>query len=1330
MLHKQGAHGLPGKDYAVDESLVALEKVVPLQGMLGYLNLSAGKPDPRFQKQLSDAYAFLAGRSEREPHKDVQRVLGTRLAELHASGSSAFRDVRQAETVLALTFDKVLPAYRAHHADLLFHQSDRDLFQPFFLARVFEAVLAHDPLQDNADQLTTAVLRRLNDYVGHRPVAILETRPRGEPYEHERVRPIPLYLRGAGVAYGRYRDLIARALEILGGTNPALLAEAYFDPALLDELALDPRAYDHAHPLNRRPNQVFGEWDPHHIDNQGRYRRFVVRQIMLDALLERVEQGGHLAKDEVMSEAAAVLGGTLLMATGISGAGPETHDSSTSLATLLPRIARYREAYYGELLRRISGPHGERLRAEAQASRQPFGGARQHLNQYLARHRALQLQLRHLALLLAEIGYPDASRRQAAHLPAASVRLVTEMHIRLTAGRLHAERGEVRAGAEQLPVIEDLLHRGIACGALADPWNILGFQGLFPLFTAMEDSVRDPRIDELVHGVEQLLNLHARLMSEAAAAGESALVEKLSAAMRRLAAWWDPFATVEVGDVRRVHGGEAAASAEHVATALAHWRERGEATADLAFWRDHLDGFRSPKAFALVVDALLNKQDFRAAMALLVSWVGQVEQVPLEDGEHSFHSLALRWMLGVSALARDQAAAVQPAPSIRAFELAAKLLDYLEANAEDYWNVPRLDMAGLDVEEAEEVDEQDELFGAAYEGVTYQDTTDDDVEGEVLETGPQQDFDLEAEGERLEKRLRFLSTVARLWNLATRIVTVGTETSQGAPGAAERSSAWLARARKNYQDLLGLLDMVHDHPVPEPSGSHESMVEYDRRRALKERLLHVTLATCLDTAMAIGALQGTQVSASEASLRAAGQGKRPAWEPLMIRLEQTLWHRDIKAARQILPDFLREFKDEPLLFTPLAHGGHPRQVLRASIAQTILRTLAANLPRLGLLRETYQVVLAAHGMEQAQPLQGPRVTEFNRLFQIACQAVVHAVVDASEAAPTPPADEPFVDFLEAVVEPFLALWMDHSKTLRVSVLEALEAEADWSQLQDFIQRYGAGLFHARFMTLGNLRGILHGGVNGFLDYLRANPDPLHPVNLVDDLDRVIGRAEAERALQIILQAVIENYEEYRDYNTTTPQSDYGENLHTLLAFLRLKASYERHAWQLRPLLLVHEILARRRSPAAARWQEQVADLTEEIAEQHLEELARLEKAHGMHLRTIADRLRERFVKPLAIDRLCALIEPAIDEAHHPERGQDAFAQLESGLVAYRDTPTGVGLEVPEWLRRLQGEVQRVRMARTAVATLAESQFQIPKVVVPLEELSRQMLDWEKLRATE
>src|SRR5262245_20233758 len=155
----------------------------------------------------------------------------------------------------------------------------------------------------------------------------------------------------------------------------------------MDELAFDPRAYDHGHPVNRRPNYVFGEWDPHLIDNKGHYRRFVVRHLSLEALLSRLDQAGAPPAEEVLVEAGAVLAGTILMASGVCGSGPETHDSSVTLAGLLPRIARNLDVFYATLLEKMPGPHGDRLRLEAQVTRQPFGGVRQYLNHFMARHR-------------------------------------------------------------------------------------------------------------------------------------------------------------------------------------------------------------------------------------------------------------------------------------------------------------------------------------------------------------------------------------------------------------------------------------------------------------------------------------------------------------------------------------------------------------------------------------------------------------------------------------------------------------------------------------------------------------------------------------------------------------------------------------------------------------------------------------------------------------------------------------------------------------------------------------------------------------------------------
>ena len=84
--------------------------------------------------------------------------------------------------------------------------------------------------------------------------------------------------------------------------------------------------------------------------------------------------------------------------------------------------------------------------------------------------------------------------RQAEIVSVASARMNCQIHCRLTAGHLAIDRGELAAAAAMLPEIEDLLHRAIQCGALVDPWNILGFGGQFSLFPAVENSVHDHRV--------------------------------------------------------------------------------------------------------------------------------------------------------------------------------------------------------------------------------------------------------------------------------------------------------------------------------------------------------------------------------------------------------------------------------------------------------------------------------------------------------------------------------------------------------------------------------------------------------------------------------------------------------------------------------------------------------------------------------------------------------------------------------------------------------------------------------------------------------------------
>ncbi|HEV8058788.1 MAG TPA: hypothetical protein VGP68_02890 [Gemmataceae bacterium] len=1290
----------------MDELLAKLERRTPLAGLLGYVNFAAGKPDARFRHNLSDAYAVIEQHGEARPYETLERVLRSRLQTLNKT-EAAFRDSTQAEAVLELVFQHLLPAYRQHHQDLLFHQTDENLFTPYFLAVAMEAVLAQGGPWNDKRRIVAGALGQLNDFVGHRPIAILETRPRGEPYEQERVRPVPLWLRGAGAAWGRYRELVGRALEILSETEPAVLNEAGFDLEALEELAFDPRAYDHGHPANRRPNYVFGEWDPHQIDGKGRYRRYVARQVTLDGLLDRVEHTPQADGSELLFEAAAVLAGTIMMGTGISGSGPGAHDSSITLATLMPSIARLRDQFYAGLLKRMRGPQADRLRAEAEITRQPFGGMRQHLNQFLARHRAAQLQQRHLALFYADLGYAEASRRAAAGIPAASMRMLSEMHSRIRTSHLHIDRGEFPAAIQVLQGLVELLQRGIACGALLDPWNILGFQGLFPLSSAREDSIRDPRVDELVELLDSIFHLCARLIAEMAAAGQLADTAMVRAVLQQLAQWWDRFASVEVNDVRRLHGGEILASTDHLASTLARWHERGETAADLAFWREHLDGFQTPKAFAQVVEALLRKQDYRAAMALLMNWLGHADHVSLEEDNFSFHALAIRWMWNWTRSA--------PANSAETWPLAVRFLDYLEANAEDFWQVPALFQD--EPVPPENGDPDDDIFDAAYEGVTFQDSADDDQEGSVLEgSALAEKSSLEAETDQLGPRLRFLSTSARLWQLAARL-DAGAEPDEK---RRETLSAWLTAAERRLAQLGKLLDALQAHPVAAPLGSYESVVDYDRRRLVKEQLLHTAIAAALDTWNACLALAG-------AVGRAAGEPENAdaglPWQAEAVALERSLLRGDREKAAERLTAFMERFQGERLLYTALADGGEPRQILRARLAQSLLRRLALALPRLGLIREAFHLLKMVQVLEQINVGGRKGITEFNELFRAAYQGTVEAAL-ATALSARAEQELDVVSLLEGLTRPFLQMWIDHSQTLQLSAMESFAGDDAFAPLAAFVQEYGGELFHAKFLTLANLRGILHRGVDVYLDSLSESEDANAAPRLVHDLGGKLRRGDVVRWMTGVLQAIVENYEEYKDYNTTTPQSDYGENLYLLLDFLRLKSAYDRQAWRLKPLFLAHETLARKGQAALAlAWQSAFTGLTEELSGQFVERLNYLEQKHGIRLRTVADRIGEQFTRPLALDRVCALVEPAMAGAG-PEGASPAFDNLVAAIEPLASNPSGVGLDVPHWLRRLEAEVERIRSRATHAGTLPEDTLRVERAVLTVDELRRQLESWD------
>jgi hypothetical protein len=165
-----------------------------------------------------------------------------------------------------------------------------------------------------------------------------------------------------------------------------------------------------------------------------------------------------------------------------------------------------------------------------------------------------------------------------------------------------------------------------------------------------------------------------------------------------------------------------------------------------------------------------------------MAWLSQAHDIPLEDGENSFHALARQW--AAAALRRPDS------PERRA--LVRRFFEALEANAEDYWYGPELPSEDVPREA-----EADDVFEAAYEGVTFRDSADDGTEGAVAGSEqPAFDFPLESHADDLHRRLQFLATSADLWRTAAPCLA----------GEAEVPRAWLTAARERRRQIDKRLD--------------------------------------------------------------------------------------------------------------------------------------------------------------------------------------------------------------------------------------------------------------------------------------------------------------------------------------------------------------------------------------------------------------------------------------------------------------------------------------------------------------------------------------------
>ena len=1345
----------------------AAEKPDSFALLLGYLNFSAGAIDVSAWRAINDIYAQFEPCAK---HGEIVEQAGTvekvadalqeALKHLHQT-DPVFQNIDQAEGVVRIVFERVLPAYREFHSDLLEHQALGAIERPFFLMAIFQAILAiGGPWEGEDDGIVEKVFFKINDYMGWRPVAVLENGQLSEPYLHERVRPIPIYIRGVGAAHGHFSMLVDQAIQILEEAPKELLEQADFDLELLSELAVDPRAFDFLHPAASRPNYLFGLWDPACIDDEGYYRRLVIQQATLEGILSwSAESHPGVPVEQLQQESAAVLAGVMLMASGLSGRGPGAIQSGMSLTDLLPRIAAYRDNFYRWLITRLPDEHRLRLETEARSLQQPFGGVRRHINMLLADRRARQVGSVTLASVLARLGRIDAAERLVGLVPAASARMLARITSRIVIAQGMCRRGDnesLQKAVETLSEAKNLLMRGIHCGALVDPWNILGFAGQFPLHEPGGEALPDSRVDDLIGSVGNLLECACLAWQRSCLQSNKEIANKASGLVEELASWWDQYATTSVGGIPHLSGIEMVQSAREVVAVLEERRATAPVPLSPTFWRDAVADFSSARTHAAAADALLQEKDFDAAMGLLVHWITLLEGDEIDHSGNSWLVASHRWLRSALTDLSDLGC-----------NRVRRFLELVEANTAGLTEMIDIAASGQEPQSRDESgtvltdetdDDQigtDESVASAYESMVWQDSTDDGTDGGML------DVDLPAGASNpvvaVEEAADFMTGVIVMLRQ-----TIVTGCLDAAAGQIETSAVeidslrgWRQTLRRLRRAMVRAAMHIISRDQHQPRGM--TAAEFDRLRwqrdVAAERLVEAALQTgetiwMLSARIAIAqeVVQKTNLSHDEANRIPSKIMPKPAVGKLLAAIfvdDQQMIHQQMERIRHHL-------RGKTVLYVPLARGGRADRVFAARMRERLLERLVAVLPRRGLVEDTIGLVRLAKKLESRRPPGAASVSEFDRVFESATTSLVGRIV-ASAPVPGPGESEPssvvatqrILDGLAILIPKLLETWTTHARQLRLSVLERVRDDKSFHVVEEFIKHYGAGLFTQHLLTPSSLRSILRGGVRPFLERLikqdaagadwrildsgeDGESNTASPIKLIEAINAGdISLKQATSRLRLILESVAENHSEYRDWNSTTTQSDRGDYLYVLLEFLRIKAEYERIVWTLRPVSMAHRVLVRSgATEAASAWRERMEEETADTANDLIERLSVLQQKTGVRLASVSDRVQRPFTAMLEQDEIESLVEPAVREllVGDPE---GAGSQLETHAEDFLGIATGSGVEVPDWLERLSVTVDRVlEEAETGGLALDGERQVMPSTLA--EPLHWSRLSWPQL----
>ena len=252
------------------------------------------------------------------------------------------------------------------------------------------------------------------------------------------------------------------------------------------------------------------------------------------------------------------------------------------------------------------------------------------------------------------------------------------------------------------------------------------------------------------------------------------------------------------------------------------------------------------------------------------------------------------------------------------------------------------------------------------------------------------------------------------------------------------------------------MDVISQEKLYRQGGDHDAMLDYDRRRLLKESLIEQIVATCVQTSeaerflIAAMLIMDDSTETLERLLKEAEDG----FERQLLAGAQILaavLRQDRERTGELCDELLETLSDEHILYVPLSKAGVPRDIAVVRMRQRLIQNLLVALPRLGMLHHTLKLLDTARHMERNIPAGRGAVTQFDELFEVGFREMVFALVRAT--APEDgfagdgerDAESLLVYYLEQLTEAALESWLKHSRTLRLSVLERVRKTARMGQ---------------------------------------------------------------------------------------------------------------------------------------------------------------------------------------------------------------------------------------------------------------------------------------------